>query len=110
VPPPTAALDLATARLAALDAAAPGLVAAFWLTGSAAAGDWWPERSDVDFVAATARPPEPADLDALAALAALAAAGGADALAAAALVRAVVRSAGQRERPAQAAEGGGAQH
>lgn len=61
-----AAARLAHAHLAAVDVAAPGLVAALWITGSAASDDFRPGRSDVDFVAATARPPTPADLAVLA--------------------------------------------
>jgi hypothetical protein len=67
VPLPTAAAELATARLAAVDAAAPGLVTAFWVTGSAVSGDFRPGRSDVDFVAATSRVPTLSDLEDLAA-------------------------------------------
>jgi hypothetical protein len=60
-----AARDLAAARLAAVDAAFPGLVTAFWVTGSAVTGDWHPGVSDVDVVAALAAP---ADVGALAAV------------------------------------------
>lgn len=66
MPLPPAAQARATDRLAALDTAAPGLVTAFWVTGSAAAGDWWPAVSDVDTVVALSRAPTPADLAALA--------------------------------------------
>lgn len=61
-----AAEALATARLNAVDAALPGLVEAFWVTGSAVSADWRPAVSDVDFVALTSRVPSPADLRALA--------------------------------------------
>ena len=67
VPLPTVAAELAADRLAAVDAAAPGLVSAFWVTGSAASGDFRPGRSDVDFVAATSRVSTLADLEDLAA-------------------------------------------
>jgi hypothetical protein len=63
VPLPTVAAELAADRLAAVDAAAPGLVTAFWITGSAASGDLRPGRSDVDVVAATSRVPTLADLE-----------------------------------------------
>jgi hypothetical protein len=63
-----AAEALAAARLNAVDAAAPGLVEAFWVTGSAASGDWRPAVSDVDTVAATSREPTSDDLAALAAV------------------------------------------
>lgn len=66
LPPPVSAL--VTERLETVDAALPGFVTALWVTGSAAAGDWWPDRSDVDFVAATNRVPALADVEALAAL------------------------------------------
>lgn len=65
---PPAAEALAAGRLAAVDAAAPGLVTAWWVTGSAVSGDWWPAVSDVDVVAATSRAPTAADLAALAAV------------------------------------------
>jgi len=65
---PPAAEALATDRLNAVDAALPGLVEAFWLTGSAVSGDWWPGVSDVDFVALTSRVPTGDDLAALAAV------------------------------------------
>jgi hypothetical protein len=67
MPLPTVATDLAAAHLAAVDAVLPGFVSALWITGSAASGDWR-GRSDVDFVAATSRPPAAADVTALAAL------------------------------------------
>jgi hypothetical protein len=67
MPLPPAARALATDRLAALDAAAPGLVTAVWVTGSAASGDWHPGVSDVDTVGALAREPTAGDLAALAA-------------------------------------------
>ncbi len=68
VPLPPAVEALATERLSAVDAAAPGLVTALWITGSAVTGDWRPGRSDVDFVAATARPVGRAEVAALAAV------------------------------------------
>ncbi|HEY6746797.1 MAG TPA: nucleotidyltransferase domain-containing protein [Mycobacteriales bacterium] len=68
MPLPQAVSALVTDRLGAVDAALPGFVTALWVTGSAASGDWRPDRSDVDFVAATSRVPDLADLEALAAL------------------------------------------
>jgi hypothetical protein len=68
MPLPQAVSALVTDRLSAVDAALPGFVTALWVTGSAASGDWRPDRSDVDFVAATSRVPDLADLEALAAL------------------------------------------
>jgi hypothetical protein len=70
MPLSSAATDAATARLAAVKAALPGLVTGFWLTGSATSGDWWPGVSDVDVVASLARPLTPDELPALAAAAA----------------------------------------
>lgn len=66
MPLPPAARALAADRLAALDAAAPGLVTAFWVTGSATSGDWHAGMSDVDTVGALSREPTPVDLAALA--------------------------------------------
>jgi hypothetical protein len=66
MPLPQAVSALVTERLAAVDAALPGLVSALWVTGSAASGDWRPGRSDVDFIAATSRVPTLTDLEALA--------------------------------------------
>jgi hypothetical protein len=43
-------------HLAAVDAAAPGLVSGLYLTGSVALGDYRPGRSDIDFIAFTTRP------------------------------------------------------
>jgi predicted nucleotidyltransferase len=54
--------------LAALDGALPGLVTAVYLTGSAALGDWQPDRSDLDILVVTERPPGDGQLDALAGL------------------------------------------
>ena len=68
MPLPPAVSALVTERLDAVDAALPGFVTALWVTGSAASGDWRPDRSDVDFVAATERVSTLADLEALAAL------------------------------------------
>ncbi|HVE31732.1 MAG TPA: nucleotidyltransferase domain-containing protein [Mycobacteriales bacterium] len=68
MPLPPAVSALVTERLDAVDAALPGFVTALWVTGSAASGDWRPDRSDVDFVAATDRVPTLADAEALAAL------------------------------------------
>lgn len=51
--------------LAAVDAAAPGLVAGLYLVGSVALGDFRPQRSDIDFVALTARRADGSDLEAL---------------------------------------------
>ena len=64
MPLPPAVSALVTERLDAVDAALPGFVTALWVTGSAASGDWRPDRSDVDFVAATDRVPTLADLEA----------------------------------------------
>jgi hypothetical protein len=68
MPLPPAVSALVTERLATVDAALPGFVTALWVTGSAASGDWRPDHSDVDFVAATNRVPALADVEALAAL------------------------------------------
>jgi Nucleotidyltransferase domain len=68
MPLPQQVSALVTERLSAVDAALPGFVTTLWVTGSAASGDWRPDRSDVDFVAATSRVPELADLEALAAV------------------------------------------
>ena len=68
MPLPPAVSALVTERLDTVDAALPGFVTALWVTGSAASGDWRPDRSDVDFVAATNRVPTLADVEALAAL------------------------------------------
>lgn len=57
--PPELPADVreATQRhLAALDAAAPGLVTSLYLTGSVTLGDYHPGRSDIDFMAFTTRP------------------------------------------------------
>jgi hypothetical protein len=43
-------------HLDALDAAAPGLITALYITGSAALGDYQPGRSDIDFMAFLSRP------------------------------------------------------
>lgn len=43
-------------HLDAVDAAAPGLIRALYVTGSVALGDYHPGRSDIDFMAFTARP------------------------------------------------------
>jgi hypothetical protein len=48
--------DATDRHLTALDAAAPGLVEGLYLTGSVTLGDYQPGRSDVDFMAFTARP------------------------------------------------------
>ena len=66
LPPPVSALVAECLR--AVDATLPGFVTALWVTGSAASGDWRPDRSDVDVVAAASRVPALADLEALAAL------------------------------------------
>lgn len=68
MPLPQAVSALVTDRLDALDAALPGFVTALWVTGSAASGDWRPDRSDVDFVAVTSRVPDLADVEALSVL------------------------------------------
>jgi len=49
------AWDLAEALLAALDRAAPGVVSALFVTGSAVLADFHAGRSDLDFVAVVAR-------------------------------------------------------
>lgn len=51
--------------LALVDAAAPDLVEAFWITGSAVLDDWRPGASDLDFVAVFAHPPSQAEREAL---------------------------------------------
>jgi Nucleotidyltransferase domain len=51
-----------------LDAALPGACAGVYLTGSAALGDWLPDRSDLDILTIVAGDLQDADLDALAAL------------------------------------------
>jgi hypothetical protein len=51
-----------------LDPALGGAVECVYLTGSAALGDWLPDRSDLDILTVTSRPLGDADLDALAAL------------------------------------------
>ncbi len=68
MPLPPVVSALVTERLSTVDTALPGFVTALWVTGSAASGDWRPDRSDVDFVAATSRVPALTDLEALAAL------------------------------------------
>lgn len=68
MPLPQGVSALVTDRLGAVDAALPGFVTALWVTGSAASGDWRPDRSDVDFVAATSRVPTRTDLETLAAV------------------------------------------
>lgn len=52
-------------HLAALDMAAPGLVTSLYLTGSVTLGDYQPGRSDIDFMAFTARPVTEPDVVAL---------------------------------------------
>jgi hypothetical protein len=54
--------------LAALDAALPGIARGIYLTGSAALGDWRPERSDLDILTVTERHLDDGDLGALEAL------------------------------------------
>ncbi|MFM8268145.1 MAG: nucleotidyltransferase domain-containing protein [Ilumatobacteraceae bacterium] len=49
-------VDTVESYLSAVDAAAPGLVEAVYLVGSAALGDWHPSSSDIDIVAVTAEP------------------------------------------------------
>jgi hypothetical protein len=68
MPLPPAVSALVTERLDTVDAALPGFVTGLWVTGSAASGDWRPDRSDVDFVAATNRVPALFDVEELAAL------------------------------------------
>jgi hypothetical protein len=48
-------------HLDAMDAAAPGLVRALYVTGSVTLGDYQPGRSDIDFMAFTSRPVRTAD-------------------------------------------------
>ena len=55
----------AAAYLDAVDREAPGLVEGLYLVGSVALGEFRPRTSDVDFVAATARPPDAPGLRAL---------------------------------------------
>src|SRR5262249_2161753 len=45
-----------------------GVLEGVYLTGSAALGDWLPDRSDLDILTVTSGPVGDADLDALAAL------------------------------------------
>jgi hypothetical protein len=52
-------------HLAAVDAAAPGLIRALYLTGSIALGDYQPGRSDIDFMAFTSRPCSEGDIELL---------------------------------------------
>lgn len=59
------ALDFARQFLDLVDAAAPGLVESFHVTGSATLGDWRPGRSDLDFAAVLTRDPTADDLEAL---------------------------------------------
>ncbi len=68
MPLPPAVSALVTERLDAVDAALPGFVTALWVTGSAASGDWRPDRSDVDSWPPPTACPTLADLEALAAL------------------------------------------
>jgi hypothetical protein len=49
-----------------LDTALPGATTGIYLTGSAALGDWRPDRSDLDILTLTTRPLTEADLDSLA--------------------------------------------
>lgn len=52
-------------HLEAVDAAAPGLIRALYLTGSIALGDYQAGRSDIDFMAFTSRPCSEADIELL---------------------------------------------
>ncbi|HEY1321464.1 MAG TPA: nucleotidyltransferase domain-containing protein [Streptosporangiaceae bacterium] len=63
--PPADVREATRRHLAALDAAAPGLVASLYLTGSAALGDYQPGRSDIDFMGFTTRPVTEPDVVAL---------------------------------------------
>jgi aminoglycoside adenylyltransferase-like protein/nucleotidyltransferase-like protein len=54
------------AYLNAVDAATPGLVTGFHLTGSVALGDYRPHCSDIDFIAVVAHQPDAGELAALA--------------------------------------------
>lgn len=63
---PSAAAEAATAHLARIDEAAPGLVAGMHVTGSPVLGDYWPGTSDLDVVGELSREPGAADLTALA--------------------------------------------
>ncbi|WTE75342.1 DUF4111 domain-containing protein [Streptomyces sp. NBC_01615] len=53
--------------LATIDASAPGLVKGLYLTGSLSFGEFFPECSDVDFVAVLAQRPDSAAVEALSA-------------------------------------------
>ncbi|MCD0483606.1 nucleotidyltransferase domain-containing protein [Streptacidiphilus sp. ASG 303] len=68
-----AARSALDAYLSGLDRACPGLARGVHLTGSAALGDWIPDRSDLDILTVTDRPLAEDELDALAALHAAAA-------------------------------------
>jgi len=57
--------DVVDAYLEAVDDEAPDLIEGLYLTGSVALGDFRPTSSDVDFVAATSKPPDAAALGAL---------------------------------------------
>ncbi|MFI6497422.1 aminoglycoside adenylyltransferase domain-containing protein [Nonomuraea typhae] len=53
-------IEIGRVYLELADRHAPGLVEGLYLSGSVALGDYVPGRSDVDFVAVTAAPPDPA--------------------------------------------------
>lgn len=58
--------DASRRHLDAVDAALPGLIGGLYITGSVVLGDYWPGRSDIDFMAFTERRLTAADVDALA--------------------------------------------
>ncbi|MFD3590765.1 hypothetical protein [Streptomyces sp. NPDC058683] len=53
--------------LAAIDASAPGLVEGLYLTGSLPFGEFFPARSDIDFVTVPAKRPDAGAVEALSA-------------------------------------------
>ncbi len=59
---------MTAAHVRALDERVPGLVTGLFVTGSVPLGDYWPGRSDIDFVAVMDRPPADKELAALAKL------------------------------------------
>jgi hypothetical protein len=63
--PPLEVRQVCDTYLSLVDEAAPGLVEGLYLHGSLGFGEWYAGRSDVDFVAVTARRPDPATVDRL---------------------------------------------
>ena len=63
---PAGVQPVVDAFLAAVDAEVPSVVEGLYLVGSVALHDFRPHRSDIDFVAVTARLPDPASLTVLA--------------------------------------------